>query len=110
MEQWTHRLDERASQGEGPGCAVDHSQTRGQAVTAKARLRGLVEALSEPEAEAAVAEFQARPRWAGDSDERRRVMRAGLARLAELTIDLPPVDAVAVSRQSREALEGRLAE
>ncbi len=89
---------------------MDHSQNRGRAVTAKARLRGLVEALSEPEAEEAVAEFQARPRWAGDSEERRRVMRAGLARLAELTVDLPPVDAVAVSRQSREALEGRLAE
>lgn len=55
-------------------------------MTAKTRLRGLVETLSEPEAELAVEALTA------------------------LTADLPPVDAVAVSRQSREALEGRLAD
>ena len=79
-------------------------------MTAKTRLRGLVETLSEPEAELAMAALTARPRWEDNAGERRQVMQAALAQLAALTADLPPVDAVAVSRQSREALEGRLAE
>jgi hypothetical protein len=40
--------------------------------------------------------------------ERRRPQRlAALDRLAELTADLPPVDAVRVARESREGLEQR---
>ncbi|HLH21920.1 MAG TPA: hypothetical protein VK066_05325 [Chloroflexota bacterium] len=42
-----------------------------------------------------------------DAEERRRRGLAALARLAELTADLPPVDAVQVARESREELERR---
>jgi hypothetical protein len=42
-----------------------------------------------------------------DAEERRRRGLAALARLAELTADLPPVDAVQIARESREELERR---
>ena len=86
-------------------CRVDDLTAPGPAMTAKARLRGLAESLSEPEAGLAVAALTARRD--NDAAERRQVMQAALAQLEAVTADLPPVDAVAVARQSREALEGR---
>ena len=46
----------------------------------------------------------------GQHDEEERRRRSGLAaldRLAELTSDLPPVDAVQTARESRDELERR---
>ena len=41
------------------------------------------------------------------AEERRRRGLEALAQLAELTADLPPVDAVQIARESREELERR---
>jgi hypothetical protein len=42
-----------------------------------------------------------------EAERRRRVGKAALRRLAVLTADLPPVDAVQVARESRDELERR---
>ncbi len=42
-----------------------------------------------------------------EAERRRRVGLAALKRLRELTADLPPVDALAILRESREELERR---
>lgn len=44
-----------------------------------------------------------------EAERRRRVGLAQLDRLAALTADLPPVDAVKVAKESREELKGRSA-
>ena len=59
---------------------------------------------------ATLARDYVRATLAGRTPERERQPQEGLAaleRLAALTEDLPPVDAVRVSRQSRELLERR---
>ena len=43
-----------------------------------------------------------------EHERRRRAGLAALDRLAELTMDLPRIDAVRVARESREELEQRL--
>lgn len=42
-----------------------------------------------------------------EAEKRRRIGLEALDRLAELTADLPPVDAVKIIREGREELEGR---
>jgi hypothetical protein len=43
----------------------------------------------------------------GDGERRRQVGLAALDRLAQLTADLPPSDALRIARESREELEAR---
>ena len=56
-----------------------------------------------------LARLYVRERLNGDRprQELRRVGQAALDRLAELTSDLPPIDAVRVAREGRDDLEGR---
>ncbi|HEY3108530.1 MAG TPA: hypothetical protein VGL23_07240 [Chloroflexota bacterium] len=72
--------------------------------------RGEAEAERLGVAPGTLARIYVRAGLSRNSDEAERRRRAGLAaldRLAELTADLPPVDAVQVASHSREALERR---
>lgn len=73
-----------------------------------ARLEAEAERLGVPPA--TLVRMYVRGRLSGDDTEvesRRRIGLQALDRLAELTADLPAVDAVQIAHESREALDTR---
>ena len=62
-----------------------------------------------PAEQDAIAEVMQRELEERAPEHRRRIALQALDHLADLTADLPPIDAVRVARESRAALERRFA-